>query len=56
MTFVQSTLGIIFDCGEFAAIPSLVGEQQLVTANASIMAANNAGQILGPGLAGALVA
>ena len=56
VTFVQSTLGIIFDCGEFAAIPSLVGEQELVTANARIMATNNAGQILGPGLAGALVA
>ena len=56
VTFVQSTLGIIFNCGEFAAIPSLVGEQELVTANARIMAANNAGQILGPGLAGALVA
>jgi len=56
VTFVQSTLGIIFNCGEFAAIPSLVGEQELVTANARIMATNNAGQILGPGLAGALVA
>jgi Na+/melibiose symporter-like transporter len=53
---VQSTLGIIFNCGEFAAIPSLVGERELVTANARIMATNNAGQILGPGLAGALVA
>ena len=29
VTFVQSTLGIIFNCGEFAAIPSLVGEQEL---------------------------
>lgn len=56
VTFVQSTLGIIFNCGEFAAIPSLVGERELVTANARIMATNNAGQILGPGLAGALVA
>jgi len=56
VTFVQSTLGIIFDCGEFAAIPSLVGERELVTANARVMAASNAGQILGPGLAGALVA
>jgi MFS family permease len=56
VAFVQSTLGIIFSCGEFAAIPALVGEQELVTANARIMAANNAGQILGPGLAGALVA
>jgi hypothetical protein len=56
VTFVASTLGIIFNCGEFAAIPSLVGEQELVTANARIMATNNAGQVLGPGLAGALVA
>jgi MFS family permease len=56
VTFVQSTLGIIFNCGEFAAIPSLVGERELVTANARIMATNNAGQVLGPGLAGALVA
>ena len=56
VTFVQSTLGIIFNCGEFAAIPALVGERELVTANARIMATNNAGQILGPGLAGALVA
>src|ERR1700744_485909 len=56
VTFVQSTLGIVFNCGEFAAIPSLVPERELVTANARIMATNNAGQILGPGLAGALVA
>src|ERR1700683_2011861 len=56
VTFVQSTLGIIFNCGEFAAIPSLVGERVMVTATARIMATNNAGQILGPGLAGALVA
>src|ERR1700678_901654 len=56
VSFVQSTLGIIFNCGEFAAIPSLVGRRELVTANARIMATTNAGQILGPGLAGALVA
>jgi hypothetical protein len=56
VSFAQSTLGIIFNCGEFAAIPSLVGQRELVTANARIMATNNAGQILGPGLAGALVA
>jgi MFS family permease len=35
---VQSTLGILFSCGEFAAIPALVGEEDLVTANARIMA------------------
>jgi MFS family permease len=30
VTFVQSTLGILFSCGEFAAIPALVGEEALV--------------------------
>jgi MFS family permease len=56
VTFTQSTLGILFDCGQFAAIPALVGEEELVTANARIMATNNVGPILGPSLAGALVA
>lgn len=55
-TFVQATLGILFSCGEFAAIPALVGRDGLVTANARIMATNNVGPILGPTLAGALVA
>ncbi len=55
VTFVQSTLGILFTCGEFAAIPALVGEEELVTANARIMATNNVGPILGPTLAGLLV-
>jgi predicted MFS family arabinose efflux permease len=55
VAFVQSTLGILFNCGEFAAIPSLVGRENLVAANGRIMATNSAGQILGPILAGALV-
>lgn len=55
VAFVQSTLSIVFNCGEFAAIPALVGDRELVTANARIMATNNAGQILGPALAGALI-
>jgi MFS family permease len=55
VTFVQSTLGILFSCGEFAAIPALVGEEELVTANARIMATNNVGPVLGPTFAGALV-
>src|SRR5205823_4706517 len=54
--FVQATLGILFDAGEFAAVPSLVGRDELVTANARIMATNSAGQIVGPVLAGVLVA
>lgn len=56
VTFVQSTLGILFGCGEFAAIPALVGEEELVTANARVMAMNNVGPVLGPTVAGALVA
>ncbi|HKT04622.1 MAG TPA: MFS transporter [Rugosimonospora sp.] len=56
VAFVQATMGILFDAGEFAAVPSLVGRDQLVTANARIMATNSAGQIAGPVLAGALVA
>lgn len=56
VTFVQSTLSILFTCGEFAAIPALVGDDELVTANARIQATNNVGPILGPTLAGALVA
>ncbi|MFL6136285.1 MAG: MFS transporter [Frankiaceae bacterium] len=54
--FVQSTLGILFDAGEFAAIPSLVRTDDLVAANGRIMSCNQAGQVLGPVLAGALVA
>src|SRR5262249_39942460 len=55
VAFAQSTLGILFDCGEFAAIPSLVGRDDLVAANGRIMATNSAGQVLGPILAGILV-
>jgi len=56
VAFVQSTLGILFTCGEFAAIPSLVERDDLVAANGRINAANSVGQIVGPVLAGALVA
>jgi hypothetical protein len=55
VAFVQSTLGILFTCGEFAAIPSLVGRDDLVAANGKIMATQFAGQVFGPVLAGALV-
>ncbi len=56
VAFGQSTLGILFNCGEFTAIPSLVGRDDLVAANGRIMATNSAGQIIGPILAGVLVA
>lgn len=56
VAFVHATLGILFDCGEFAAVPNLVPADDLVTANGWIMATNSAGQVLGPVLAGVLVA
>lgn len=56
VAFVQASLGILFDTGEFAAIPSLVPRSDLVTANGRIVAATSAGQVAGPVLAGALVA
>lgn len=55
VAFVQASLGILFDSGEFAAIPSLVPKTDLVTANGRVMAAASAGQVAGPVLAGALV-
>jgi predicted MFS family arabinose efflux permease len=55
VAFVQATLGILFNVGQFAAIPSLVGRDDLVAANGRIMATNSAGQIFGPVLAGVLV-
>ena len=56
VAFIASTLAIIFNSGEFAAIPSLVSQDDLVTANGRIQASYSGGQVLGPLLAGALVA
>jgi MFS family permease len=55
VTFVQSTVFIAFSAGEFAAIPSLVSTDDLVTANGRIQATFSAAQVAGPLLAGALV-
>ncbi len=56
VSFVSSTLTICFDAGEFAAIPSLVTGDDLVTANGRIQASYSAATIVGPLLAGLLVA
>src|SRR5690349_977091 len=56
VTFIQSTVFIAFSAGEFAAIPSLVSTDDLVTANGRIQATFSAAQVAGPLLAGALVA
>src|ERR671933_963409 len=55
VTFVQSTVFIAFQAGEFAAIPSLVATDDLVTANGRIQATFSAAQVAGPLLAGLLV-
>jgi MFS family permease len=55
VTFIQSTIFIAFSAGEFAAIPSLVSTDDLVTANGRIQATYSAAQVVGPLLAGALL-
>lgn len=56
MAFIESTLGIFFSSAEFAAIPSLVPQQDLVGANGRIQASYQAVSIIGPLLAGLLAA
>jgi MFS family permease len=53
--FVSSTLKICFDAGEFAAIPSLVGTDDLIKANGHIQASYSAALFFGPLMAGALL-
>jgi MFS family permease len=55
VTFIQSTIFIAFSSGEFAAIPSLVSTDDLVTASGRIQATYSAAQVAGPLLAGALI-
>jgi MFS family permease len=54
--FVSSTLKSCFDAGEFAAIPSLVGADDLIKANGHIQASYSAALFFGPLMAGALLA
>lgn len=54
--FASSVLTIFFEAGEFAAIPSLVGTEDLVGANGKIQASYSAGAVLGPLLAGLMLA
>lgn len=53
--FTAATVYIFFESAQFAAIPSLVGHDQLVTANGRIQASFAAAGILGPLVAGALL-
>jgi len=52
--FVSSTLWICFNAAEFAAMPSLVSEENLVTANGRLQASYSAATVVGPLLAGLL--
>jgi MFS family permease len=56
VTFVTSTLGIFFQASEFAVLPSLVDKEQLVTANGRVAASFSAATVLGPLIAGGLLA
>jgi MFS family permease len=55
VAFIHATLTICFEAGEFAAIPSLVDQDDLVTANGRIQASYSGASIVGPLLAGVLV-
>ncbi len=56
VAFINSTLTIFFDSSQWAAIPNIVGKDELVTANGRIQASLSGAQIAGPIVAGALVA
>ena len=59
VSFLSTTLSICFNSAEFAAIPSLVPSDRgeaIVTANGRIQASYSAAAVIGPLLAGALVA
>jgi MFS family permease len=54
--FVSSTLWICFNTAEFAAMPSLVNEENLIVANGRLQASYSAATVIGPLLAGLLTA
>ena len=56
VAFLSSTLSIAFDAADFAAIPSMVNQDDLVTANGRITASYSAARVVGPLIAGGLVA
>ncbi len=53
--FVASTLTIVFEAAQFAAVPSIVSKDQLVTANGRLRAANSVAMVVGPAVGGALL-
>ena len=55
VVFVSSTLSIFFEAAQFGAIPSLVDQADLVTANGRIQASFAAATVAGPLVAGVLL-
>jgi MFS family permease len=55
VSFAVATLSIAFGAGTFAAVPGLVGKDDLVAANGRLTAGMHAAHVLGPILAGALL-
>jgi MFS family permease len=56
VAFITSTLEIGFDAANFAAVPTLVGPDELVRANGRIQASYAVARVAGPFLAGILFA
>ena len=56
VAFLSSTLTICFDAANFAAIPSLVSKEEIVTANGRVQAGYSVAKIVGPLLGGLFVA
>jgi MFS family permease len=55
VAFLSSTLTICFDAANFAAIPSLVGQEEVVTANGRLQAGYSTAKVAGPLLGGILI-
>jgi len=53
---VESTIGLFFGPAENALLPTLVGEERLVTANSLNALNNNLARLIGPPIGGALMA
>src|SRR5260221_624207 len=55
VAFLSSTLTICFDAANFAAIPALVPQEGIVTANGRLQAGYATAKVFGPSLAGLLI-
>jgi MFS family permease len=55
VALISGALGVLFGAAEYAYIPSLLGETQLLSGNGRMSASQSAGGIIGASAAGALV-